>query len=359
MEAIKYSIIAKNKKVVKIPKLYGRIRAGKRERLVPLGRNMEEAQKWLKRAQRAYEEACDLEAEGKPIPPELLARVLTVDSDIRVSAVSSVPVEKAGGTLELWEADLRVRNMRETTIANYLRAVSPMLRGKDVANLDAQKVREMVGGKKVAPNTRRFICNALKSLFLFCKRTDLAEALPHIKYEQKDRSWWTEEDMDNIILHVRSDSAARTIEYKDYFRVMATIGSRQGETYLLRWKDLHDGCLTFVAEHTKSRKERTVPIPYDLWSSLEVRRVNPEEKMFPLVSPSQSRRYRVLRRALDELGLEGGLHTFRHSVSMMLYKKCGDLKAVSQLLGHSPQVALQYYQNARSVDDLRGLLFDE
>ena len=79
MDKIKYSIIAKNKKVVKIPKLYGRIRDGKRERLVPLGRNPEEAQKWLKRAQRAYEEACDLEAEGKPIPPELLARVLPVE----------------------------------------------------------------------------------------------------------------------------------------------------------------------------------------------------------------------------------------------------------------------------------------
>lgn len=359
MDKIKYSIIAKNKKVVKIPKLYGRIRAGKRERLVPLGRNMEEAQKWLKRAQRAYEEACDLEAEGKPIPPELLARVLTVDTDIRVSSVSSAPAEKAGGTLELWEADMRLRNIRESTISNYLRAVSPMLRGKDVANMNAQQVKEMVGQKKVAPNTRRFICNALKSLFLFCKRQDLADALPHIKYEQKDRAYWDSDTMDEIILHVRSDSAARTIEYKDYFRVMATIGSRQGETYLLRWKDLHDGCLTFVAEHTKSRKERTVPIPYDLWSSLEVRRGNPEDRMFPLVSPSQSRRYRVLRRALDELGLEGGLHTFRHSVSMLLYKKCGDLKAVSQLLGHSPQVALQYYQNARSVDDLRGLLFDE
>lgn len=359
MDKIKYSIIEKNKKVVKIPKLYGRIRAGKRERLVPLGRNMEDAQKWLRRAQRAYEEACDLEAEGKPIPPELLARVLTVDTDIRVSSVSSAPAEKAGGTLELWEGDMRLRNIRESTISNYLRAVSPMLRGKDVATMNAQQVKEMVMLKKVAPNTRRFICNALKSLFLFCKRNDLAEALPHIKYEQKDRSWWSEEDMDNIILHVRSDSAARTIEYKDYFRVMATIGSRQGETYMLRWKDLHDGCLTFVAEHTKSRKERTVPIPYDLWASLEVRRGNPEDRMFPLVSPSQSRRYRVLRRALDELGLEGGLHTFRHSVSMLLYKKCGDLKAVSQLLGHSPQVALQYYQNARSVDDLRGLLFDE
>lgn len=30
MEAIKYSIIEKNKKVVKIPKLYGRIRTGKK-----------------------------------------------------------------------------------------------------------------------------------------------------------------------------------------------------------------------------------------------------------------------------------------------------------------------------------------
>lgn len=155
------------------------------------------------------------------------------------------------------------------------------------------------------------------------------------------------------------DTAARTIEYKDYFRVMATIGSRQGETYLLRWKDLHDGCLTFVAEHTKSRKERTVPIPYDLWASLEVRRGNPEEKMFPLVSPSQSRRYRVLRRALDELGLEGGLHTFRHSVSMLLFKKCGDIKSVCQVLGHSPQVGLEYYQHTRSVEEVREKVFGE
>ena len=143
-----------------------------------------------------------------------------------------------------------------------------MLRGKDVANMNAQQVKEMVGQKKVAPNTRRFICNALKSLFLFCKRADL-------------------------------------------------------------------------------------------WSSLEVRRGNPEEKMFPLVSPSQSRRYRVLRRALDELGLEGGLHTFRHSVSMLLFKRCGDIKSVCQVLGHSPQVGLKYYQHTRSVEEVREKVFGE
>jgi len=359
MDRIKYSLVEKNKKTVKIPKIYGRIRQGGREKLVPIGRNRDEAELWLRKTTRTYEEICDLEAEGKEVPPELMAKLVTVDTPAFAQKVVSEPVSAPGGILEHWEREMRLMALRETTIGNYLRAVSPMLRGKDVATLNAQQVKEMVMLKKVAPNTRRFICNALKSLFLFCKRTDLAEALPHIKYEQKDRPFWNDEQLDDIIQHVRSDTAARTIEYKDYFRVMATIGSRQGETYLLRWKDLHDGCLTFVAEHTKSRKERTVPIPYDLWSSLEVRRGNPEEKMFPLVSPSQSRRYRVLRRALDELGLEGGLHTFRHSVSMLLYKKCGDLKAVSQLLGHSPQVALQYYQNARSVDDLRGLLFDE
>ena len=343
----------------KTGKYYIRIREGKKEKLLPVGRSLPDAERQLRAAVRVQEEIADLEAEGKPVPDELRRKLITMDTPLRRSEGMTTPVGEPGSCTEKWERQMRLENMRSTTIANYQRAFRVLLKGKEVDSLSPSDVKTLMLGLKVKPNSIRFYKNALKSLFSWAGRHDLVEALPKVKYEQKDRPFWNDEQLDDIIQHVRSDSAARTIEYKDYFRVMATIGSRQGETYMLRWKDLHDGCLTFVAEHTKSRKERTVPIPYDLWSSLEVRRGNPEDRMFPLVSPSQSRRYRVLRRALDELGLDGGLHTFRHSVSMLLYKKCGDLKAVSQLLGHSPQVALQYYQNARSVDDLRGLLFDE
>lgn len=359
MDRIKYSLVEKNKRTVKIPKIYGRIRQGGREKLVPIGRNRDEAELWLRKTTRTYEEICDLEAEGKEVPPELMAKLVTVDTPAFAQKGASKPVSAPRGVLDHWEKDMRLAAMRESTIEHYTRAAHLLLGERKVDCLTPGDIRSIVGQNGIKPNTRRFYRNVLRSLFSFMKRTDLVDALPKIKYEQADREWWTEEEMDDIILHVSSDTTERTLEYKDYFRVMATIGSRQGETYLLRWKDLHDGCITFRAENTKSRKERVCPIPFDLWAQLEVRRKGNEDPVFPLVSPSQSRRYRVLRRALDKLGLKGGLHTFRHSVSMILYRKCGDLKCVCGLLGHSPSVALEFYQNTRSVEETREKLFGE
>ena len=44
---------------------------------------------------------------------------------------------------------------------------------------------------------------------------------------------------------------------------------------------------------------------------------------------------------------------------MILYRKCGDLKCVCGLLGHSPSVAVEFYQNTRSVEETREKLFGE
>lgn len=360
MVHIKYSIIEKNRGVVKRPKFYGRIREKGREKLVPIGHNREDAERWLRTVTRTYEDILDLERMGKPVPGELSAKLVTVDTPAFARNDPSKPVSAPGGMLEAWEKDMRLRAMRESTIGHYTRAAAILVGNRNVMALGPDDVVGMIGKSGLKPNTRRYYRNVLRSLLTFAGREDLAKKLPKIKYEQVDRPFWNEEQMSDIIHFVSTDDPARTLEYKDYFSVMASIGSRQGETYALRWKDiLEDGCIRFRAETTKSRKERIVPIPFDLWASLEVRRGMPEGKVFPLVSPSQSRRYRVLRRALDKLGLEGGLHTFRHSVSMILYKKTTDIKAVSQLLGHSPQVALEYYQNSRSVDELRKTLFDE
>lgn len=41
---------------------------------------------------------------------------------------------------------------------------------------------------------------------------------------------------------------------------------------------------------------------------------------------------------------------------MILYRKGGNIKDVAELLGHSPQVALKFYQQAKSPEDLRELV---
>lgn len=275
----------------------------------------------------------------------------------------NAPTERVtapNGVLDRWEVDMRVRGLSETSIAKYTRAARFLLANEAVSSLSPDRVRVvMARTANLANNTRRSYCNALASLFEFLRRPDLVDALPHVRPQQTDRPWWTEDEMMSIIDTVKSDTPERTREYKEYFTLMAAVGSRQGETAQLRWCDLRDGAATFRASTTKSHKSRIVPIPYSLWLRLDERRddVNPEELVFPYVGrANQATRFAVLARAVKRLGLRGGLHTFRHSTSMLLYQRSRDIKAVSQILGHSPAVALQYYQHARSESELRSIV---
>lgn len=272
---------------------------------------------------------------------------------------TSEPVSAPNGCLDRWATDMAVRGLSVNSIAKYTRAARFLLKDDSISSLSQDRVRVvMAGTANLSNNTRRSYVNALASLFEFLRRPDLTEALPHVRPQQTDRPWWTEEEMMAIIDTVKSNTAERTREYKEYFTLMSAVGSRQGETAALRWCDLRDAAVTFRASTTKSHKSRIVPIPMSLWTRIEERRAaDPEELVFPYVGrANQATRFAVLARAVKRLGLHGGLHAFRHSLSMLLYRKCSDIKAVSQILGHSPQVALQYYQHARSESELRSIV---
>lgn len=131
---------------------------------------------------------------------------------------------------------MRVRGLSEATIAKYTRAARLLLKDEAVSSLTADRVRVvMAGTANLQNNTRRSYVNALASLFGFLRRQDLVEALPHVRPTESDRPWWTEAQMRDIVLSVRSDTEARTREYREYFGIMAAVGSRQGETAAIRW----------------------------------------------------------------------------------------------------------------------------
>ena len=68
----------------------------------------------------------------------------------------------------------------------------------------------------------------------------------------------------------------------------------------------------------------------------------------------KSARLALLKRAMHRAGVEEGcLHTFRAAVSTLLYRDCEDIKAVSQILGHSASVALEFCQKTRGAEELR------
>lgn len=293
-------------------------------------------------------------SEGSSTPLDALA--------IRQKGLSE-PVSKAGGVLEQWEAWMRVEGFREQSISKYARAVRLLLRGKSVADLTPDLMRNIMAGTvNLKANTRRGYADSLRRLCDFLKRPDLAEALPRIKTELTDRPVWTKYEMAEIVMCVSAKTAARTEQYRQYFGMMSRIGCRQGECYELRWADLDEdtGVVHFRAETTKARKERFVPLPTDLWAELEVRRGKPEESMWPDIGKDQATRYQALEFAIKKAGVKkGGLHTFRHSVSTILYRQSGcDIQLVSKMLGHSPQIAMQYYVHGQGVEDMRKLVDD-
>lgn len=328
---------------------------------------------WYVRMRETGEKPVDvnLETTDRKVAETELMRVKVAASEGSLSPLDALsvrrkglsePVSRPGGTLDTWEVWMRLEGLRESSITKYVRAVRMLLNGISLSDLSPDSVRNIVAHTvNLKPNTRRGYIDSLRQLFVFLKRQDLVDALPRIRTEIVDRPIWSREDMEEIIMCVSTKNPLRTLEYQEYFGIMSRIGSRQGETYALRWKDLDPatGVIHFRAETTKARKERWAPLPTELWARIEVRRGRPDEKIFPNIGRDQATRYEVLAYAVRKAGVpKGGLHTFRHSCACIYYKACKDIKAVADLLGHSPQISLQYYQNSRSVNEMRKLVED-
>jgi integrase len=354
---LKYSAVLKNRRRASA-KYWGRIREGTREKWVNLNtQDKSVADKWVARQKNILFQVNELEERGEPIPPELLAKLITIDTPAFAQKVASEPVSAPGGVLERWEADMRLRGLRGTTVATYTRCAREFLGDTPVDSLTADRVRTMFAGKsKLAAASRRFIGNAMRNLFGFLGRADLVAAMPKVKIDAEgDRTWFTAEQMQNIWMAATSDSPEATEQYRLYFKVLTETAARNTEARMLKWKDIHeDATVRFSAVHTKQRKSRTIPISWELYGELDILRGNPEDDVFPLVSKYQTVRYRVFKRALKSLGIDKGtLHDLRRSRAMEIYRKTGDVRIASRWLGDSEIIAMKHYLEDVSVDELR------
>ena len=355
MEKISYSAVRKNPKR-KSCKWHGRIRQNGKERLVALDtQDSAVAQQWVAKQKYLYGEylAGRLDYSG----------LLTVDSTpVLAQKRGSGTVLSLGECLEGWEKKKRLEGLRETTMASYGRALGILVDpGMPVTGFRADTVKSIMDSRsQLKAATRRFYSKALLSFCEYLRDEygvhGICEAIPSIKVDRPAKNCWSREDMQRIISCVECKDKEQEGEYVDYFTIMAAIGSRQRETYLLRWEDYRGGSLRFRAENSKSRKTRVVPVPRSVQERL-ARRIRAEGPMFPSIPSTQASRYAVLKAAMRRAGVkEGGLHYFRSAVSTLLYRSCTDIKAVSQILGHSAAIALEVYQQARGAEELRSIV---
>lgn len=286
---------------------------------------------------------------------------------VRVSAIAQKGTSKAVLTLtkaiDEFELDCRRRGLRERTVMAYVRNLRQLIPSEaTLSDFTRDNVLKWLAAyDHLKSATRKFYSVSLRELAKFLvSRYDLDPRIltnwVMTKVETAERGYWKLNEIYHIIEAVECRDKVMEAQIKVYFWLMATAGSRQGETALIRWSDIKDGCVTFRAEITKSGKTRTVPLDMRVLDMLE-RMPHEGELVFSAIPNSQAGRFSILSKAIKKSGMPvGGLHTFRHSASMYLYAHCQDLKAVSQLLGHSPETAMKYYQASRQADELRAMV---
>ena len=346
MEKTHYTLVQKNRKRANAP-WYIRVRTGSSIKDILVGTDRGKAEVELMKVQLRQRE---LEASGTSGNP--------LDALAIEQKRASEPLGSIGGVLERWEAKRRLEGFREQSIATYGRALRNMLGDVPVSSLDEALVaRVMDSTRHLKGSTRHNYAAALKNLFRFLKRPDLVESVPSVQPEESEHHWFTKEQMQAIIETVECRNKTRETQFKEYLTLLASVGARQGEAAAVRWGDLsEDGILTFRGVTTKSRKTRRVPLPLNLWDALEHRRDSPSVLIFNAIPKDQQGRYALLRIALRKLHLKGCLHDFRRSAAMILYQKSADIKTVAEILGHSPQVSLKFYQAARQPECVRDLV---
>ena len=297
---------------------------------------------------------------GEPVPEEVERKILRRGSPAIAQKGASEAVSLLTTAMDGWEQDLRLRGKREATISTYEKQVRLTIpEGATVADFTIDNVQAWL--TKFASHktsTKKAYSVSLREFGKFLVRHHgVAPAVldnwPMTKVLQEERGYWTMQEMRAIIEAIECKDKQCEEAMKAYCWVMATTGSRQGETGLLRWSDFRDGALTYRAETTKNNVTRRVPLEMRVCEML-LRLPRRGTLIFEAIPPSQAGRYAILARAVRKAKMpHGGLHTFRHSASMLLYSKCKDIKAAAQLLGHSESVALKYYQASRQSDELR------
>lgn len=297
---------------------------------------------------------------GESVPEEVERKLLR-RGGTSTEQKGAVPVLRT--CLDQFELELRRRGKRESTIETYLKSISltvPL--DLTLADFTRNNVRDWLASHdNTKTSTRKAYSVATREFAKYLVNNyeldpRVLTDWPMVKVQQEEKGYWTLTQMYHIIEAIKCVDKKCEDAMKAFCWVMATCGSRQGETGLLKWSDFHDGALTFRAETTKNNVTRRVPLDMRVAEMLS-RLPRTGALIFSDIPDSQPGRYAIIAKAVQRCKApHGGLHTFRHSASMLLYSKCMDIKAVAQLLGHSEATALKYYQASRQTDELKHIV---
>jgi integrase len=136
--------------------------------------------------------------------------------------------------------------------------------------------------------------------------------------------------------------------------VALNTGMRKGEILSLEWNqvNLEQGFITMVAQKTKSKQIRRVPLNRPLIKLFIKLQANRKDQRYVFLNPVSGKPYKDLKRRwyglLKQTGIDDfRFHDLRHTfATYSLLKKGGNLVALQETLGHSDISTTSRYTKA-------------
>lgn len=233
-----------------------------------------------------------------------------------------------------------------------------------IAHLQTECARP--GGLPLSPSYIHGHARSIKAFFNWCYREELLERNPMDKVQrpklpQEAKPTYTPQDVERLL----DACDRRTITgARDFAAILLlySSGLRAEELLGLREQDLDPKHDLLMVRRGKGSKFRPVPYQGAARKAVEAylghpRRVwalpDPEGHIF-LTDDGRPITYQGLHAALKRLGrrvgVEGGLHKFRHSMAVEYLRAGGRLETLKNTLGHTDYNLTLHYGRQAGVD---------
>jgi integrase len=133
--------------------------------------------------------------------------------------------------------------------------------------------------------------------------------------------------------------AALTDRYRKACLLSINTGLREAELYYLKWQDIdfERGEIIIIAEHSKNRQSRRIPMNQtcrSILAALHQAPVHPSGRVFGQLNPAWLRY--VFHKAVKASGLQDlRFHDLRHTFASRLVMSGVDIRTVQELMGHN------------------------
>ena len=291
-----------------------------------------------------------------------------------VNTLPSTEVIDNDFILKRFTVDMLAKGIKESSIKAYIDVVRPFLDyvGINFTDITPQHITDYLAVKKIMKNAKgkknsqTYLANICRVLFIFFQwaykkhhiRQDIMRDVDRIRSKQKKKDCITQEEME-ACREVLKDNREKAL-----FELMISTGMRVGEIAKLRIEDID-----FYARKINIHGEKTVNADREGYLSIKARNAI----LKYIDKRARGYVFRPLRNVLPdenaigngtiediakEIGKRAGVHCtttvhiYRKTFASETYRRTGNIKLVSILLGHaSTDITEKYYL----IDDMKDI----